>query len=540
MRIRSWLGRRVLASALLGAGLALASGAARAQPADRAAEKPLRLVVNVGLQVLDPIAGTSFVTRNFAYMVFDTLVAMDSQGQYRPQMLQGWEVSADGLTYRFTLRPGLEWHDGQPVTAEDCVASLKRWGARDSTGRRLMGATKELRATGPDSFELELSRPYGGVIDALGKPSLHTPFMMPARLAATPPTQPVAEIVGSGPFLFVKEEWVPGERTVFRRNPRYRPRDEPADGLAGGKVAHVERAEFLTITDPATRAAALQNGEVDYLEYAPLDYLPMLRRDRKLVLAKPGGIAQIMGAVAVNHAQPPFNSLPVRQALQMALDQREVVAVHGLPPDMTRVPCQSMTMCGTRYSSEAGGEALREPELERARALLKQSGYNNERVVFLHPADSALINPMAMVVADRVKRAGFNVEVQTLDWATVAQRWLSRAPVEQGGWSLVPVIYTGFDMSEPLSNPGISYNCTGSAPWLYCDEALKPLLERFEAESDLEKRRATVAEINRRALANVNFPLTGQFSSPAVWRAELEGVIDFGFPVLWNIRRAAR
>ncbi|MFC7608762.1 ABC transporter substrate-binding protein [Teichococcus aestuarii] len=301
----------MLASAMLGAGLGagLAPAGARAQPA----EKPLRLVVNVGLQTLDPIAGTSFVTRNFAYMVFDTLVAMDSQGQYRPQMLQGWEVSADGLTYRFTLRPGLEWHDGTPVTAEDCVASVKRWGARDSTGRRLMAATQELRATGPDSFELKLAKPFGGVIDALGKPSVHTPFMMPARLAATPPTQPVTEIVGSGPFLFVKEEWVPGERTVFRRNPRYRPRDEPADGLAGGKVAHMPRVEFLTITDPATRAAALQNGEVDYLEYAPLDYLPMLRRDRKLVLAVPGGIAQIMGAVAVNHAQPPFDRLPVRR-----------------------------------------------------------------------------------------------------------------------------------------------------------------------------------------------------------------------------------
>lgn len=531
--LKKWLRRTVLASALAVAGV---GGQAMAQPAER----PLRLVVNVGLQVLDPIASTSFITRNFGYMVFDTLVAMDSQGEFRPQMLEGWTVSDDGLTYTFTLRPGLEWHDGKPVTAEDCVASLKRWGARDSSGRRLMAATKELRADGENRFVLQLARPFGGVIDALGKPSLHVPFMMPARLAATPPTQAVTEIVGSGPFLFVKDEWVPGERTVFRRNPRYQPRPEPADGLAGGKVVHTERVEFVNISDPATRAAALQNGEVDYLEYAPLDFLPILQRDRNLVIARPGGIAQIMGGLVLNHAQPPFNNLKVRQALQMAMDQSEVVAVHGLPEGMYQPQCLSMTMCGTRYSSEAGTDAIRTPSLDRARAMLRESGYNNERVVFLHSADSALINPMAMVVADRMKRAGFNVDVQTLDWATVAQRWLSREPVERGGWSAVPVVYTGFDLSDPLNNVGIGYNCTGSTPWLYCDEALKPLLERFEAEADLAKRREIMAEINTRAIANVNFLLTGQFSSPAVWRKELQGVIDFGFPVLWNIRRVSR
>ncbi|MBO1075884.1 ABC transporter substrate-binding protein [Roseomonas marmotae] len=533
MQLKNWLRRTVLASALLAAGIALPVQAQQA-------ERPVRLVVNVGLQVLDPVVGTSFITRNFAYMVFDTLVSMDSKGNFRPQMLEGWKISDDGLTYTFTLRPGLEWHDGKPVTAEDCVASIKRWGGRDSTGRRLMAASKDLRATSENQFVLELSRPFGGVIDALGKPSVHVPFMMPARIAGTtPPTEAVKEIVGSGPFLFIKEEWVPGEKTVFRRNPRYRPREEPADGLAGGKVVHVERAEFINIGDPATRAAALRNGEVDYLEYAPLDFLPVLQRDRNLTLAKPGGIAQIMGGLALNHAQPPFNNLKVRQALQTGLDQSETVAVHGLPEGMFQPICQSMTMCGTRYATEAGSEALREPSLERARAMLKESGYNNERVVLLHPADSALINPMAMVVADRMKRMGLNVDQQTLDWATAAQRWLSREPVEKGGWSAVPVVYTGFDLSDPLSNLGIGYNCTGTAPWLYCDEALTPLLQRFEAEADLEKRREIMAEINRRALANVNFMLTGQFSSPAVWRKELKGVIDFGFPVLWNIRREA-
>lgn len=530
MAFHRWFRRGLLATALV-AATALA-------PLGAQEPKPLRLVVNVGLQNLDPIASPSFVTRNFAYMVFDTLVALDSKGEVKPQMLEGWKTSDDGLTWTFTLRDGLKWHDGQPVTAEDCVASIKRWGARDSTGRRLMGATKALTAVDAKTFTLELSRPFGLVLDALAKPSVHTPFMMPARIASTtPPTQAVKEIMGSGPFVFEPERWVPGERTYFHRNAAYVPRKESADGLAGGKVAKVERAEFITMTDPSTRVAALQNGEVDYLEYAPIDYLAQFQRDRKLVLSKPAGIAQIMGAVTVNHLQPPFDKLLVRQALQQAIDQSETVAVHGLPAEMVHPWCQSVYLCGTPLASDAGTAGLRDTSIDKARALLRQAGYNNERVVYLLAADSALINPMALVVIDRLKRAGFNVDVQTMDWATVAQRWLSKEPVERNGWSLVSVVYTGFDMANPLSNPGIGYNCTGTAPFVYCDEATTPLLQQFEAEADSGKRKEIAARIQERALANVNFPLTGQFSSPAVWRAELKGVIDFGFPVLWNISR---
>src|SRR4051812_6731439 len=246
--------RRTALRGLAAAGLLLAGfGPAAAQPRER----PFRLVLNVGLQNLDPIASPSFVTRNFAYMVYDTLISMDGKGEYRPQMLESWTPSADRMSWSFKLRPGLEFHDGTPVTAEDAVASIKRWGQRDSIGRRLMAATREIRILDASSFVIDLAQPFGHVIEALGKPSVHVPFVMPARIAnATPPTSPVKEVVGSGPFLFIKDEWVPGEKATFRRNPAYRPREEAADGLAGGKRPLVERVEFLTMTDVSLRAAA--------------------------------------------------------------------------------------------------------------------------------------------------------------------------------------------------------------------------------------------------------------------------------------------
>ena len=528
--------RGAFAAALL-AIAALIVGLARAQPQER----PVRLVLNVGLQVLDPAIAPAYVTRNFAYMVFDTLVAMDSKGEYRPQMLESWRVTEDGLNWTFALRPGLEFSDGAPVTAEDCIASLRRWGIRDALGGRLMAATREMRVVDATTFVLELSRPFGSVIEALGKPSVRVPFIMPARIAAGPsPNTPVSEIVGSGPFLFLKDEWIPGERAAFVPNPRYRPRDEPADGLAGGKVPRAGRVEFITMADPGLRAAAIQRGEVDYLEYAPTDFITSFQRDRNLIIAGARGSAEIISAVSMNHLQPPFDNVLMRRAVQQVMDRAEIVAAVGVPDGLTHPNCLTLYGCGTFYASDEGTGIVRELSLDRARALLREAGYRNERIVYMHPADSALINPMGLVIVDRLKRAGFNIDVQTADWSSLAQRWIRNAPVGQGGWNMMPIIFTGFDLANPVGNAGLGSNCANVQPYAFCNQDLQKALQRFEAEQDPERRCVIAGEIQRISYENALMPTGGQFASPAVWRAELKGVIDFGFPIMWNMERGGR
>lgn len=503
-----------------------------------AAAQPLRFVMNTELQVLDPHITNANVTRTFGYMVFDTLIAMDSQGQYRPQMLEGWEVSADGMAYTFRLREGLAWHDGQPVTAEDCIASIQRWGRRDGLGARLLAATRGMRVVDPRTFVLELSRPFGFVIEALGKPAAQVPFMMPARLAATEPTRAIPEIIGSGPFTFRREEWRPGDRAIFRRNPAYRPRPEPADGLAGGKRVHFDEVHLMSLPDHATKVAGLQTGEVDYLEYVPLDLIPVVRRDRNIVVQTPRPIAQIVGGLQINNVQPPFNNPTVRRALMAAMDQTEIMAGLGLPAGSTRT-CHAMFMCGGPFESDAGTEALRTPSLERARALLREAGYANERTVVLQSQDSALINPIGLVVIDRMRRAGFNVDVVSTDFSTVAQRRLNHEPVERGGWSLVPVVWTGYDLMNPLAHYGIAYNCLNTYPGRYCDPELTPLIESFAAESDPARRREIAARMQARVHEGAMMGFVGQFAVPWAYRANLRGVLEIGFPVLWNIERVA-
>jgi peptide/nickel transport system substrate-binding protein len=500
------------------------------------AESTLRAVMNIELQVLDPQVTTATVTRTLGYLVYDTLISMDSQGRFHPQMLESWQASEDRLTWTFTLRSGLAWHDGSPVTAEDCVASLRRWARSDGFGKRLMDATQDISVTDPRSFTLHLSRPFAFVIEALGKPNAYVPFILPAKLLANATAKPLTEVMGSGPFIFRKDEWVPGDRAVFHRNPAYQPRAEPPDGVAGGKVAYFDRIEILSMPDPAMRIAALQTGAVDYLEILPMDYIDMMRHDPAVTVIRQPPMAQIMGGLSVNNLLPPFNDVRIRKALQIALDQSEIMAGMGLPPDMYLPFCQSVFLCGGPYA-DAGTDALRHPSAEKARAMLQAAGYNGERIVLLHSTDSATINPISLVVIDQIKRAGFNLDVVSADYSSLAQRRLKKAPLDQGGWSLMPVVFSGYDMINPLSHYATSYSCSGANAGWNCDPGMPPLVAAFEVETDPAKRQALATEMQLRVLDQAPEMFLGQFSPPTAFRSNLHGVIANGVHVFWNVRR---
>ncbi len=501
------------------------------------AESTLKAVMNIELQVLDPQVTTATVTRTLGYMVYDTLISMDSKGVYHPQMLESWTASADGMTWTFKLRPGLAWHDGTPVTADDCIASLKRWAQSDGFGKRLFSAIQDLSAVSSDTFVLKLSRPFAFVIEALGKPNAFVPFILPAKLLAGATAKPLREVLGSGPFLFDKDAWRPGDKAVFRRNPAYKPRPEPPDGVAGGKVAFIDRIEIISMPDPATRIASLQTGAIDYLEILPIDYIDMMRHNPAVKVIRQPPIAQIMGGLTVNNLLPPFDNVRIRKALQMALDQSEIMQGMGLPPDMYLPFCQSVFLCGGPYASEAGTDELRHPSAERARQMLHEAGYMGEKIVLLHSSDSATINPISLVVIDQIRRAGFNLEVVSADYSTLAQRRTKKSPLDQGGWSLMPVVWSGYDTINPLSHYATSYSCGGTYPGWTCDPAMPPLVAKFEVETDPAKRQALADEMQRRVLGEAPEMLLGQFSPPTAFRSDLHGVIANGLHVFWNVRR---
>ena len=247
------------------------------------AQTTLRVVNHSDLKILDPIWTTAYIVRNHGYMIYDTLFALDGNLEVKPQMVDKWTTSDDKLTWTFTLRDGLEFHDGTPVTAEDVVPSLKRWAVRDPLGQMLWTKVAEVKALDPKTFQIQLKAPTGIMLQALGKPSgncLH--HAQEGRRDRS--LQADRGLHRLRPVHLRKNEWKPGDKTVYVKNPKYKPRAEPASGLAGGKIAKVDRVEWVAMPDQQTAMNALIKGEIDMIETPQHDLFKVMEADTNVKL----------------------------------------------------------------------------------------------------------------------------------------------------------------------------------------------------------------------------------------------------------------
>lgn len=522
-------GLRRRATLLATAVLLAASPAVAQTPKDT-----LRVVLSNEMTTIDPVMSAAAFARNHGFLVYDQLFAMDSQGVARPQMVGEHVVSADAMTHRFTLRDGLAFHDGAPVRAADAVASIRRWGARDVVGKALMAATASLEVIDDRSFELKLSRPFGLITEALARPTASALFVMPERIASAPATTAITDPTGSGPFILDLANWRIGDRAVYRRNANYKPRPEPADGLAGGKVAQVERVEWLAMPDAAVAANALTNGEIDFIEHPAPDLLPLLQKARGVTV----GLINPVGSMVwlrLNHSQPPFNDPRLRRALLQAISQQEVLQGMGIPDEDQVAYCPAYFMCGTPLETAAGASGLRDPDPAKVRALLKEAGYDNAPVVFLSGADNPLNSNSTLVLAEQFRRAGFAMDVQTTDWATVTVRRNRREPPAQGGWNLFVTIANALDAGNPLSNLYLASPCEGGLTGWPCDPELEQLRRAWWEEPDAEKRRALLDQVHAQAYESLPYINAGQFRTKSAWRSNLDGLLPTTVPVFWNV-----
>ena len=362
-------------------------------------------------------------------MVYDVLFAQDEQLRIQPQMVDKYQVSADKLTWTFTLRDGLEWHDGQPVTSEDCIASIKRWASRDPLGQQLIASMGDLKAVDAKTFTLTLKEPFGLVLEALGKPSSNVPFMMPKRVADTDPNKQFDDYTGSGPFIFKKDEWKPGEKVVYVKNTKYKPRAEPPSMLAGGKVVKIDRVEWIAVTDPLTAVNALTQGEIDLIEVAVPDLFPVMKADKNIALYGWNALgSQII--MRFNHLHPPFDNVKARQAAMYAVAQEDFLRAQVGDPEIYRV-CNSPLVCGSPYE-KSYGNLLIKPDLDKARQLLKESGYDGKPIVMMQATDLQSSNQLPPVGKQALEKIGFKVDLQAMDWQTVVSRRAKKEAAGQG------------------------------------------------------------------------------------------------------------
>ena len=529
--------RPTLAAALSVAGLSvvLTSQALTSQAA--AAGKTISAVMHADLRTPGMMT-TAYIVRDFGYMIFDTLLAQDSSFTIQPQMAE-WKVSDDKLSYTFTLRDGLKWHDGAPVTAEDCVASLKRWGKADGMGQKLMDFTASIEATDARTISLKLKEPYSLVLESIGKPSSLVPFMMPKRMAEAPTDKPLPELIGSGPFKFVTAEFQAGVKAVFEKNKDYVPRKEPPSWTAGGKVVKVDRVEWITMADAQTAVNALQSGDIDFLEVPSYDILPVLATNKDIKIETPNKLGfQTVGRM--NFLLPPFDNLKVRRAALLAMNQKDVLDALIGNPEYFKV-CGAFFMCGTPLATDVGSESLVKGNgMAEAKKLLAESGYDGTPIVIMAPGDVVTLKAQPVVAAQLLRTAGFKVDLQATDWGTVVSRRTSQKPVKEGGWNMFFTNWAGADVINPIVNFAIGGRGKNGGWFGWADDPkMEQLKDAFARASTPEEQKKVAAEIQQRAYDEVIYIPLGEYTQPSAWRKSLTGVLDGpATPVFWNIDKA--
>jgi peptide/nickel transport system substrate-binding protein len=520
---------------LTGAAASLLAAPAIAQPARTAT---LKFIPQANLVSLDPIWTTATVTTNHGYYVYDTLYAVDGKMRPKPQMAEGHEASADGRVWRIKLRDGLKFHDNTKVLAEDCTASLERFCKIDEFGKLLGRVVDKFVAADDRTIEIRLTKPFPLMLDVLAKPDSRVPFIMPARLAKTDPSKAITEVVGSGPYRFVADEYNSGSRVAYAKFDGYVPRADPSDWASGAKIAYFPRVEWNIITDPATSAAALSNGEVDWWENPISDLIASLARNPsiKMQILNPTGQIAVM---RLNCLQPPFDNTDIRRAVMMAVQQQDYMsAVYGGEDKSVWRSCYSLFPCGTPLESEAGSELLQGPhDPATVKAALAKAGYKGEKLVILNPTDFPTIGPLGQVTYAALKQAGMNAELAESDWGTVIQRRASREPVEKGGWS----VFHTWGSGAAWANPAVSsivrgLGADGWFGWWKGPHVEEMVSQWLDAPDDATRKRLS-DEINKEALEGVATIPLGQSFIRTMYRTSITGVMPGNSPYPWNVRR---
>ena len=492
----------------------------------------LRFVAEADLKVLDPVWTTAYITRNHSYLVYDTLFGTDENLQVKPQMVDRTIVSADGMKYTFTLRDHLRWHDGEPVTSEDCVESVKRWGKKDRFGQLLLAHTAKLAVLDKKTFTIELGEPFGPVVEALAHQ--RPPFMMPARIASTSADEQIKEVVGSGPFRFVRDEWQSGEQVVYVRNPDYVPRDEAPSGSTGGKKAYLDRVIWRYVPDTWDVVDGLAAGELDWWQEPPLDFFPKIEQNSNLqkFIFDPRGV---QGWLRPNWLHPPFNNKKARQALLHMMDQVTYLAWAIGPPDYYR-PCSSVFACGGLYATKIGAEPIIEHDLLKATQLVKESGYDGRPIVVLHVTDRPFLNAVGIVTRRRLESIGFKVHLKEMDWSTNLIARARKEPPERGGWNLIHTWWLAADVMNPAVHFGVSG--AGSGAWFGWPDVpeLEKLVTDWVRTTDQTQRKQLADQVQKVALSEGTYVPWGEWFQPTAFRKNVQGVLKFGAPIFWNVR----
>ncbi len=454
----------------------------------------LKVTSQSSIANLDPLYVAAFVTVHIASHNYESLFGLDETLNPQLQMAEKWNVSSDGLTYTMNLRDGLTFHNGKQVTTDDVLASFNRW-LPSQRGKLWSRFASEVPATKIDdsTFEFNFDQTFGLVLPVLARPAGGVQIW-PAPQASKPWNEPMDGWIGTGPYKF--EDWEQGNRMIFTRFDSYNSRSEPGSFFAGGKKAYLDRIEWLEIPDEETKIAGIETGEWDIVDYAGLDFFQRLdsNPDIGVMISTPGNQSSI---TMQSNVFPTDNKL-VRQAIGAAINAEDHMASLGDPA--LWMLCPAVFFCGTPLESDVSAEFYNENNPERAKELLAQAGYNGEPIVIMNPTDYPQLTPLGFVLKPQLEKAGFNVEMPTMDWASIVGK------LREKDWNM----FTNFCASWFCGDPLLHF-IVSEGHYMGGNPDLVQLQLDFAMEQDAGKQMEIVEEIQRVWYDNQHFVILGQW-----------------------------
>ncbi len=520
------------------AGLVAALATPRPARAQKRDPRVLRFIPNTGLTVLDPVWTASLVTGNHAYYVFDTLYGTGGDGKPGPQMAEGHTVEDEWRTWRIRLRENLWFHDGTPVLARDCVASIQRWAKRDSFGAAMMVSNDSISAEDDRTIRLRFKRGFPRLLEALGRTSGLPCMMMPERFGTVDGFTALKEMVGSGPYKFLANEFNAGGFAAYAKFDRYVPRQDKPDRTAGAKHPYFERIEWHTMPDPGTAISAMRSGEMDWWESTPADLRPLVQNAPNLRLESKDPFGW-MGVLRFNLLQPPFNNVKLRRALLTVVNQADFMRAGAAEGADAWRTCRAYFPCGAPNVTETSGTAAMpmHEDLAAAKRAIAESGYNGEPIALLVPTDIHHHAAFGQVSGDLLRRLGMNVDFQAMDWGTMIQRVTNRGPVEKGGWSL---FHTAASMVSTAS-PGVNFFIRGMGEKGWTGWYNKPEVESLTRDwldtSTDAPQQHIFDRIQQVLFDDPPFVPLGQYTTFATYGRDIAGGLPGIGSYPWNIRR---
>ncbi len=475
---------------------------------------------------LDEHQSTAELIAVLGYCAYEGLFTYDADYQPIPELVAEHTVSEDGLTHTMALRQGVMFHNGEPLTAADAIASVERWGRISGVGKRLMEKTAELAQVDDSTIEFRLNEPYGTILIALAHNTqactIHPKSILDA--AGDEPMTDPAQYVGTGPYRLA--EWRRDAAMRFERFDDYQsaPGDVP-NGYGGRKYAYADAIEFIPVPDEAARVAGLQAGDYQL----GLD----IGNDQYEVLnGAPGIIAEILtptnwDVFFLNWSSPLMSNLAMRQAVQAAFDHLPMLQSGRGGDEFVRLD-PGLMMQQTPWYSTAGEEFYNVNDPDLARAKLEEAGYDGTPLRFMTTQEYSYMYGEAIVAQQQLEAVGITVDLQVTDWATVLER---RAQPEE--WDMFG---TGHGFVPDPSQ--ISYvGQMNQYPGWWSSESSLELAAELLAESDFDTRKGVFDQIQEAHYTEIPAIKIGD-SSNVSFRSDTVGGWDGQFErgvKFWNL-----